>query len=289
VSNRVVALGGGHGLAVVLQALRTVTEDITAIVSIADDGGSSGELRSTMGIAPPGDARRCVGALSGDEVAEILEHRFSKGPWIGHPVGNVILAGLLDAGWSPEIALKKVGTLFGITGRVIPATNLMVELVAETPAGTIRGQRAISESGTTIQRLRFEANDLSSPTEALDAIEHADHVVIGPGSLFTSLLAVAALPEINRALCATDAPITLVLNLGTDAETKGMSGDDYLAALERHDVIVNTVIEAADAELGVDASRYSVVAFPLNLGGHHDPQLLAAALQQSWSRSDVRL
>ncbi len=288
-SNRVVALGGGHGLAVVLQALRTVTEDITAIVSIADDGGSSGELRSTMGIAPPGDARRCVGALSGDEVAEILEHRFSKGPWIGHPVGNVILAGLLDAGWSPEIALRNIGTLFGTAGRVIPATNLMVELVAETSAGTIRGQRAISESGATIRTLRFEANDLSSPTEAVDAIQRADHVVIGPGSLFTSLLAVAALPDINRALQITNAPVTLVLNLGTDAETKGMSGDDYLAALARHGIMVDSVVEANDAELSTSADQFLVTAFPMNRGGHHDPERLAAALQQSWSRSDVRL
>ncbi len=162
-------------------------------------------------------------------------------------------------------------------------------MVAETSAGTIRGQRAISERGGTIRTRRFEANDLSSPTEAVDAIQRADHVVIGPGSLFTSLLAVAALPDINRALQITNAPVTLVLNLGTDAETKGMSGDDYLAALARHGIMVDSVVEANDAELSTSADQFLVTAFPMNRGGHHDPERLAAALQQSWSRSDVRL
>lgn len=280
VASRAVALGGGHGLAVALEALRTVADDVTAIVTIADDGGSSGVLRALTGIAPPGDARRCLGALTdpNSQWPKLLEHRFAGGPFAGHPVGNVILAALEEQTNDPERAFAIAGELFGIFGRVLPASCVPVSLRARTATREVVGQIAIATCGERIEQLDTVETNPRSPRAAIEAITDADMVVIGPGSLYTSLLPVLVLPEINAALIATTARIVFVANLGEDRETRGMSGAEHLGALTSHGVRVDHVILASDGDLDLDSSHVTIQRSPLRSGASHDVDALACAL-----------
>ena len=275
-----VALGGGHGLGVALRALRPVAENITAIVTIADDGGSSGVLRASTGIAPPGDARRCFGALAASDSpwTELLEHRFENGPLAGHPVGNVVLAALEERTNNPEQAFAAAGELFGISGRVLPASREPVSLRAHTAEQTIVGQIAVANCDERIFRLDTVELSPRSPSETVDAILEADLVVIGPGSLYTSILPVLVLPDIAAALETTAAQKVLITNLGEDHETRGMSGDDHIAALSDHGVNVDEVIAASDGDLLFPNTVAHVNAFPLRSGAQHDITALTQAI-----------
>ena len=197
------AVGGGHGLAASLRAARLYAGELTGIVSVADDGGSSGRLRRQMGIVPPGDLRKCLVALADDGalLAQIFEHRFESeaDELTGHALGNLILAGLMAAAGDVQGGLDEAARLLGAQGRVVPAATEPVVLKASSDEGDIEGQTAVM--GTThIQRVSVIPADAVAPPAALAALAGADQIVIGPGSLFTSVLAALAVPGIAEAI-----------------------------------------------------------------------------------------
>ena len=184
---RVVAVGGGHGLAASISAVRRYAGDVTAIVSVADDGGSSGRLREALGISPPGDLRRCLVAMGDPDSlwARAFEHRFDAGELEGHSLGNVVIAGLSATTGDFLAALEEAARLVGVGpgGRVLPATAHPVVLEAEGESGTVRGQLAVA-TGTAagrIKRVSILPADAGTPPAALAAVAEADQVVVGPG------------------------------------------------------------------------------------------------------------
>ena len=281
---RVVALGGGHGLATSLRAARQYAGSITAIVSVADDGGSSGRLRQQLGIEAPGDLRRCLVALARDErsvLARAMEHRFEAGELEGHALGNILIAGLASATGDFRAALDEAGRLLDAVGRVLPATTTPVVLKGEAASGSVEGQVNVAEAGR-LSAVSLVPPDAEAPPEALDAIAAADQIVIGPGSLFTSVLAVAVVPAIRQALEDTEAQKVYVCNLGAqEKETTGFDGAAHVEALIAHGVTPDVVLADPD---GLPAGSPPViwveraVARPDGLA--HDPARLAKALQE---------
>jgi uncharacterized cofD-like protein len=240
---RVVALGGGHGTAVTLRAARQYAGDITAIVSVADDGGSSGRLRQMLGIPAPGDLRRCLVALSDDDnpLATAFDHRFAAGDLEGHALGNLLIAGLTDAMGSFTAALNETARLLGAAGKVLPATTDAVVLKAVADAGEIHGQVAVQNAGR-IAHVSLVPPDAEPPHEALAAIRDADQIVLGPGSLFTSVLAVVAVPMLRAAIEASAARVVYVANLRTSIETRGYDVAAHTEAVIAHGVTPDVVL-----------------------------------------------
>ena len=280
---RVVALGGGHGLASSLRAVRLYAGDITAVVSVADDGGSSGRLRQAFGIAAPGDLRRCLVALADtDSVwARVFEHRFEAGELEGHPVGNLVIAGLASALDDFDQALDEAGRLLGAVGRVLPATSVPVVLKAEAADGPVEGQVRVSAT-PRISGIGLVPPDAEPPPAVLTAIAEADQVVVGPGSLFTSVLAVTAVPAIRRALADTSARTVYVANLREQVpETEGFDVAAHVAALVSHGFEPDVVLRDPDA---LPLGRMDVAWIDAPLAGDdgqaHDPGRLAAALAE---------
>ncbi len=280
---RVVALGGGHGLAATLQAVRRYAGTVTAVVSVADDGGSSGRLRDAFHIPPPGDLRRCLVAL-GDPSSvwtHAYEHRFEAGELEGHALGNLIIAGLAATAGDFIDALDEAGRLVGSVGRVLPATTVPVVLKAVADGGEVEGQVAVASAGR-ITRVSIVPPDAEPPPAAVEAILTADQVVIGPGSLYTSVLAVAAVPGIVRALAETGACMTYVCNLRTqEPETAGYDVAAHVAALRAHGVDVDPVLfDPAEMDVGEVPLGIEMVSRALARtdGGGHDPARLAEAL-----------
>jgi uncharacterized cofD-like protein len=283
---RVVAIGGGHGLATTLLAVRRYADDICAIVATADDGGSSGRLRAAFGIPPPGDMRRCLVALAepGSPWAEAFEHRFSGGELDGHAFGNLVIAGLADACGSFGLALTEAGRLLRAAGRVVPATEGPVVLKAEveTAAGArrhIEGQVSIANSERIVGVSVVPADPAPSPV-ALEALARADQVVIGPGSLFTSILAVVAVPALRRALAATSGRRVYVCNLRPQVpETAGFDVASHVDALSSHGLDVDVVV-CHPGGLPLGQTRCPTVERPVALpdGSAHDPDRLAGVL-----------
>lgn len=275
---KVVALGGGHGLAVTLQAARRYADDITAIVSVADDGGSSGRLRDALGIPAPGDIRRCLVALAASPMwAAAFEHRFEGGELDGHAVGNLVIAGLTAATGDFVAALDEAGRALGAVGRVLPATTTPVVLKADAAAGEVQGQVQVARTGR-ISTVGLVPPDPQPPAAAIEAIEAADQVVLGPGSLFTSVLAVVAVPGIRDALQGTGARKVYVCNLRPQVpETEGYDVAAHVEALTAHGVDVDLVL-CDSAQLPVGMLQTPCVDRRLARGSGHDPELLAEAL-----------
>ncbi|HVE46869.1 MAG TPA: uridine diphosphate-N-acetylglucosamine-binding protein YvcK [Acidimicrobiales bacterium] len=280
---RVVALGGGHGLAATLQAVRLYAADITAVVSVADDGGSSGRLREAFHIPPPGDLRRCLVALGDTDLVwtRAYEHRFDAGELEGHALGNLVIAGLAATTGDFIAALEEAGRLVGATGRVLPATTVPVVLKAEVGGGHVEGQVAVASAGH-INRVSIVPPDAEPPAAAVEAIAAADQVVLGPGSLYTSVLAAAAVPGIAAALATTAARRTYVCNLrAQDPETAGYDVAAHVVALRAHDVDVDVVLfdpaqmPVGDLPAGIDACSRALTKPD---GAGHDPARLAEAL-----------
>ncbi|HEU5083708.1 MAG TPA: uridine diphosphate-N-acetylglucosamine-binding protein YvcK, partial [Acidimicrobiales bacterium] len=196
----VVAIGGGHGLAMLLKAVRTYAGRVTAIVATGDDGGSSGRLREDIHMPAPGDLRRCLTSVSPHhELAEALEHRFQEGDLAGHAVGNLVLAGLVDAGHDLAGAAAHLSRWLGLDPaemQVLPATEVPVDLVAETVDGTVRGQVEIEGAGRLVH-IGIDPADPPVPVAATEALAAADQIVLGPGSFYTSVLAPAVVPRIR--------------------------------------------------------------------------------------------
>lgn len=317
----VVALGGGHGLAASLAALRRVTDRITAVVTVADDGGSSGRLRRELGVLPPGDLRMALAALCGDDDwgttwSRVVQHRFtSGGPLHGHAVGNLLIVALWEQLGDIVPALDLMGRLLRAQGRVLPMCAVPIDLAA-TVAGLdparpyevseVRGQVAVASSPGRVLSVQLEPADPPACPEAVAAIRCADWVVLGPGSWFTSVIPHLLVPELAQALTTTPARRAVVLNLSAQAgETAGFSPETHLEVLAAHapDLTIDVVIADPAVLSGPHQaqSRQSVEAVAGDLGAtvvwrsvgvdggapRHDPQRLAAALAAAFSTVDV--
>ena len=230
---KVVALGGGHGLAITLKAVQTYASQITAVVAVADDGGSSGRLTSGLGIPPPGDIRRCLLALTPDISlwSELFAYRFSRGDIEDHSLGNLLLAALNDITGDFAAAVDAAGRILQTVGQVVPAATEAAELRAIAGGKEVVGQAEITKS-TGIEAMSLGPEDLTANPAALVAISDADQLILGPGSLFTSLLAVLLIPGISEAWQNSRAQRFFVLNLiDQKGETLGLSGSDHLRVL----------------------------------------------------------
>ena len=241
---RVVAIGGGHGLSSALSAIRDYAATTTAIVSVADDGGSSGRLIDQLGIPAPGDIRRCLLALTPDTSvwSMLFDYRFEAPNGqesalmdvAGHSLGNLIIAALTDLAGDFASAVNWAGSLLGAVGEVIPAADQIAHLSAVVDGVVVDGQAAISEARGNLERMVVGPEGVHAHPHALEAIRLADQIVIAPGSLYTSVIAALAVPGIAEAVNRAAARIVIVLNMVTeDAETLGMKGVEHLEALQR--------------------------------------------------------
>ena len=306
---RVVALGGGHGLFASLSALRRVTRQLTAIVTVADDGGSSGMLRRDFGVLPPGDLRMALAALCGDDPwgttwSRVVQHRFAgRGGLGGHAVGNVLIVALWELLGDTVQGLDWVGRLLGAHGRVLPMASVPLDLVAEVegadPArpGEITLVRGQAECASTTGRVRSVSLIPADPPacpEAVAAVREADWVVFGPGSWFTSVLPHLLVPELAEALIATPARRVVALNLVPQpGETDGFSPHTHLEVLAEHapELTVDVVLADRAAAAGTTAELEKAAAM---LGARlvltelamrdgtprHDPRWLAGAFAE---------
>jgi uncharacterized cofD-like protein len=301
----VVALGGGHGLAASLAALRRLTPDVTAIVTVADNGGSSGRLREEFGVLPPGDLRMALAALCGDDRwgqtwARVLQHRFdSKGELDGHAVGNLLIVALWQLLGDHVVGLDWVGSLLGARGRVLPMAVTPIDIQAEVrgaepdapdEVSRVRGQVAVATTAGEVLEVSLEPADPKACPEASRAIEEADWIVLGPGSWYTSVIPHLLVPDLRAALTTTRGSIVVTLNLEAQpGETDGYTPEDHLAALHRTapDLRVHTVLADPASVPDVDALRAMTTSLGARLvladvalagaPGQHDPDKLGRA------------
>jgi uncharacterized cofD-like protein len=287
-----VAIGGGHGQAASLRAIKRYAGDVTAIVSVADDGGSSGRLRELLGIPAPGDIRMCIGALlpDGSAVVKALEHRFDVGELDGHALGNLVIAALVATTGDFAAAVDETCRMLGTAGRVLPATQDPVVLKADISGAEMRGQVRIMEAGH-IRRVSLVPLGSQPPEAALDAIAAADQIVIGPGSLYTSVLAACVVPAIRDAIEAAGergAQRVYVSNLHEQPpETTGYDVAAHVAALRLHGIQVDVVLaDASGIALGRVSESLHVETLPLaaDNGRVHSVEPLAEALRRLAAR-----
>lgn len=239
---RVVAIGGGTGLSTMLRGLKRYTSRITAVVTVADDGGGSGVLRRELGMPPPGDVRNCICALANTEptMERLMSYRFSEGRLTGQSLGNLVLAALNDMSASFEEAVRRMSDVLAITGRVLPVSNENVRLIAEFDDGaTVVGESKIAGmkhgADRRIARVYLEPERPAAVPEALEAIRAADLIVIGPGSLYTSILPNLLTDGVARAVAESHALKVYILNVMTqDGETEGYTAADHIRALFDH-------------------------------------------------------
>jgi uncharacterized cofD-like protein len=321
---KAVALGGGHGLQATLAALRRITDDVSAVVTVADDGGSSGRIRRELGLLPPGDLRQAIVTLAGADQpdgttrwGEVFQHRFDgDGALAGHAVGNLLLAGLLEVLGDPVASLDAACELLGVRGRVLPMCEAPLDIEADvtgldaelSAVRRIRGQVAVATTPGKVRRVRLYAQGdaRTEPTAcpaAVHALHDADLVVLGPGSWFTSVLPHLLVPELRDALRATAARRILLLNLVPQpGETEGFSPQRHLDVFREHaptvrlDAVIgdtDAIPEPATLRKGAEAvgatlvlGRIATVANP----ERHDPAALADALRRAVriSRLDIR-
>ena len=232
----VVAVGGGHGQAAALEAIQCYAGDISALVSVGDDGGSSGRLND-LGIPPPGDVRRCLLALTPEPSlwSELFSHRFKGGDVADHSLGNLILAGLADLYGDFESAVSTAERMLGTLGSVIPVADQPIVLEATIDGKRVVGQKRISQTAGELSELHIEPRDVAATRRALTAVAAADQIVIGPGSLYTSILSALKVNMLAPAMMGAPAQRVFVMNLVTqDGETLGMNGAEHLQALAKH-------------------------------------------------------
>ncbi len=300
---RVVCLGGGTGLSMILRGLKKVA-DVTAVVTTTDDGGSSGRLRRDFGMPAPGDVRNCLSALAEDEnlVGRLFEHRFTTGELAGHSFGNLFLAGLTDLLGSFDQAVSESARVLAVAGRVVPSTTDVVELVAQFADGhTVRGETALAADGGLCRSVQLDPPDPRAHPRALQAIERADLIVMGPGSLFTSTLPPLLIPGIREAVRMSRVPRIYVCNLlQQPGETEGYRASDHVARIYEHvgpDLVDGVLVSRNRAEHGtpVPVDRGGLRRLGLRVFGarlatewQHDPDRLARSLVRlaRWKRSD---
>ena len=285
----VVALGGGHGLAVALRAAREYAGSVTAVVSVADDGGSSGRLRRDFGVPAPGDLRKCLVALAGDDTRwrEAFEHRFEVGDLEGHALGNLVIVGLAETFGDFGAAVEEAGRLLHAVGPVVPATTDGVVLKADVEGEPVEGQVAVENSPGRIRRVGLVPEDADASPAAVAAIAAADQVVLAPGSLYTSLLPVLCVHQLRDAVAAATGRVVQVSNLRPQPpETDGLDATDHLRAVREHGGRVDTFLYQVDGALAADDDAIRewgiepVAADVARADGLvHDPSRLATALR----------
>jgi uncharacterized cofD-like protein len=308
---RAVALGGGRGLHASLSALRLITDDVTAVVTVADDGGSSGRLRRELGLLPPGDLRKALAALAGDDGSlwsTVFQHRFGgTGALAGHAVGNLVLAGLLEVLGDPVEVLQVAARLLDVRGRVLPMCTEPLDIEADVigldddreAVRRIRGQVAVATTPGLVRRIRlYTAGDPDAVPKACPAavmaVREADVVLLGPGSWFTSVLPHLLVPELHEALVDTPAKRIVVLNLVPQpGETAGFSPEQHLQVLCEHAprLRVDAVIADADSVSIPDRLRTAAGALGARTAldrvavagarERHDPSALADSLRRA--------
>lgn len=312
---RIAAIGGGHGLSAMLRGLKRYTKHITAIVTVADDGGGSGMLREDLGMLPPGDIRNCIMALANTEptMERLLNYRFTEGSLSGQSFGNLFLAAMNGISGSFDEAVQRMGEVLAITGSVLPVTNQNVYLEAEFD----NGSRTLGESkifyakkinDCRIRQVRLVPEHPQALQDSIDAIRQADIIVIGPGSLYTSIIPNFLVDGISEAIRSSGAVREYILNIMTqDGETDGYTGEDHVRALLEHaggDVIDVCIANNAPVpekwltpyrqegvgpievdRVGIEALGVAVREFPLCRPGRyirHDADALSRAILSVW-------
>lgn len=263
----VVAFGGGHGLSASLSALRRVTDHLTAVVTVADDGGSSGRLRKELHCLPPGDLRMALAALCGDDEsgrtwADVLQYRFvSPGPLGDHAIGNLLIAGLWERLGDPVAGLDMVGRLLGCAGRVLPMASVpldieaeVIGLVPERPdeVSIVRGQARVAKTAGEVCSVHLSPQDPPACPDSVEAVLAADWVVLGPGSWFTSVIPHLLVPQLAEAIHLTPARRLLVLNLEPAGETAGFSAAKHIELLAEHAPELRLDVVLADSAFASD-------------------------------------
>ncbi len=314
---RVVAIGGGTGLSQLLRGLKPYTGNLTAIVTVADDGGSSGVLRQDLGVIPPGDIRACIAALADAEplVTELFQYRFDKSAGeriAGHSFGNLFIVAMSGVTGSMEEAIRETSRVLAVRGRILPSTLADVRLKARLADGTvIEGESRIPERGVAVDRVELLPGEPTAYAEATAALARAELIVLGPGSLFTSVLPNLLVPGIREAVLGSPAHIVYVANVATQrGETDGFSAADHYQALRRHlgrDDVADVVLAnsnlpgeplpeewhsqpvAAPGDADYGAARLELA----DLVDHdrryrHDAERLAAAVMRSYFERDLR-
>lgn len=321
---KIVAIGGGTGLSTMLRGLKRHTNNLTAIVTVADDGGGSGVLRQELGMLPPGDVRNCLEALANVEplMGELLHYRFTEGSLKGQSFGNLFLAALNGIAGSFDQAVSLMSQVLAITGRVIPVTTANVQLEAEFENGAkVLGESKIfyckKREDCRIRRVRLLPERPPALAPALEAIREADMIVLGPGSLYTSVIPNLLVDGIAQAIADSDALKVYVANVMTqEGETEGYTNADHIQAIFQHSLpglfhlcLVNSATipqglteryaqegaepvrfdKAACAKLGVELVSRPVSTVHNDSYVRHDSQLLAAALLELHAQRSVRI
>lgn len=315
---RIVAIGGGHGLSTMLRGLKKHSKNITAIVTVADDGGGSGMLREELGILPPGDIRNCILALANTEptMEKLLDYRFKDGSLAGQSFGNLFLAAMNGITGSFDEAVHKMGEVLAITGRVLPVTDEDVHLEAEFD----NAERCLGESkifyakkinNSRIKQVRLVPEHPAALPDSLEAIAQADLIIMGPGSLYTSIIPNFLVDGISEAVAASNALKIYVMNIMTqDGETEGYTGADHVQALLKHaapniiDVCIANCAElsesvlkpyreegvgpmlldrAAIEDMGIQVREYAMASGTRYI--RHDPDRLANAIMEVYRES----
>ncbi len=302
----VTALGGGHGLSASLEALRQVTDRLTAVVTVADNGGSSGRLREELGGIPPGDLRMALAALCGSDAhgrqwAKVLQSRFStEGPLDGHAIGNLLIEGV----WAhlDEVSgLALVGQLLNVRGRVLPMSltplSIEADVIGLNPDDrdeicVISGQHEVASTSAHVRSIRLLPKDPPACPEAIEAVEQADVIVLGPGSWFTSVLPHLLVPDLAEAIINARGRRVLTLNIASEAETEGYSPASHLDVIVDHapglrfdQIIVDKSFAANDPQLEFRARTmgaelvYADIRLP-DGSARHDPLRLAAVYRE---------
>ena len=310
---QVVAFGGGHGLSASLTALRRLTHRLTAVVTVADDGGSSGRLREEFDCLPPGDLRMALAALCGDDEqgrkwAHVLQSRFSGGGSLGgHAIGNLLIAGLWQQFEDPVAGLDMVGQLLHTRGRVLPMSSVpltieadVIGLNADSPdeTSTLVGQAMVATTKARVQSVRLVPNEPPSRPEVIEAVLEADALILGPGSWFTSVIPHLLVPELARAICESTATKVLILNIEPEDETHGFSASQHIEILAEHAPQLRLDVVLADEKFAANDPHLD--RFVASLGGklvtadvarsdktaRHDPLRLASSLSEVLGLSD---
>ncbi|MDR2974395.1 MAG: uridine diphosphate-N-acetylglucosamine-binding protein YvcK [Propionibacteriaceae bacterium] len=302
---KVVAFGGGHGLAATLMALKRLTDHVTAVVTVADDGGSSGRLRQEFGCLPPGDLRMALAALTGDSAegrlwADVLQFRFGgQGSLAGHALGNLLIVGLWQRYVDPVVGLDQVGRLLEAQGRVLPmsaiplvisADVLGLDPLAPDEVCRLTGQAKIAKTAGDVLRVRLEPQDPPACPEAVASIMEADYLVFGPGSWFTSVVPHLLVPGLVEAILASPAKRICIMNLLPADETDGFTPSRHIEVLAEHcpqltfeAVIADPRFIAGDIHVKalVESMRATLTVAEVGMrdgSARHDPFLLAATL-----------
>ena len=275
----VVAFGGGHGLAASLSALRRITDLVTAVVTVADDGGSSGRLRAELNCLPPGDLRMALAALCGDDEsgrtwADVLQSRFaSTGPLADHAIGNLLIAGLWERLGDPVAGLDMVAKLLGAKGRVLPMASVPLEIEAEVigldplspdEISYVRGQARVAKTTAEVRAVHLIPADPPACPESVEVTLAADWVILGPGSWFTSVIPHLLVPKLADAILTTPAKRLLTLNLEPAGETAGFTAARHIELLAEHAPHLRLDVVLADSGFALDDPH--LAAFAASLG-----------------------